>query len=240
MLDAEILDLYEENQTTITQSNTTAYLRSDWPNLSSAFSSMDLDDNSNKDDFLPNSNSSSDDTSLLPLGYIFSQSSLAQIQDYIAHVVILSWVDQPPSNLGHKIHGKLKADQWLILFTIFLSLIVRIANSWAGIKPTAPLLALDKKNSIKSSYISYILLIQLLHGLCTTFPQLSYDFILCDVTVWHLFCDVWHFPALLPCVVSPKEKEKEKKRNISNDLAILPSHDTTPLSRFLVQRIYSS
>jgi len=29
MLDAEILDLYEENQTTITQSNTTAYLRSD-------------------------------------------------------------------------------------------------------------------------------------------------------------------------------------------------------------------
>ena len=27
------------------------------------------------------------------------------------------------------------------------------------------------------------------------------------------------------CVVSPKEKEKEKKRNINNDLAILPSHD---------------
>jgi len=26
-----------------------------------------------------------------------------------------------------------------------------------------------------------------------------------------------------PCVVSPKEKEK--KRNINNDLAILPSHD---------------
>jgi len=26
-------------------------------------------------------------------------------------------------------------------------------------------------------------------------------------------------------VVSPREKEKEKKRNINNDLAILPSHD---------------
>jgi len=26
-------------------------------------------------------------------------------------------------------------------------------------------------------------------------------------------------------VVSPKEKEKEKKRNINNDLAVLPSHD---------------
>jgi len=40
--------------------------------------------------------------------------------------------------------------------------------------------------------------------------------------------------------VSPKEKEKEKKRNINNNLAILPSHDTTPLSRFFVPRIYSS
>jgi len=29
-------------------------------------------------------------------------------------------------------------------------------------------------------------------------------------------------------VVSPKEKKrKEKKRNINNDLAVLPSHDTT-------------
>jgi len=27
-------------------------------------------------------------------------------------------------------------------------------------------------------------------------------------------------------VVSPKEKDKEKKRNINNDLAILPSYDT--------------
>jgi len=91
MLNAEILDLYEENQTAITQSNITAHSGSDWPNLSSAFSSMDLDDDSNEDDFSPDSNSSSDsdDTSLLPLGCIFSQSSLAQIQDCIAHAVTL-------------------------------------------------------------------------------------------------------------------------------------------------------
>jgi len=30
------------------------------------------------------------------------------------------------------------------------------------------------------------------------------------------------------CVVSPKEKEK--KRNINNDLVVLPSHDTQPMS----------
>ena len=40
-----------------------------------------------------------------------------------------------------------------------------------------------------------------------------------------VICDIvmWYFPALLPCVVSPKEKEK--KRNINNNLAVLPSHD---------------
>jgi len=32
-------------------------------------------------------------------------------------------------------------------------------------------------------------------------------------------------------VVSPKEKEKEKKGNINNDLAILPSHDTMALAQ---------
>jgi len=50
--------------------------------------------------------------------------------------------------------------------------------------------------------------------------------------VTHLTCDcdivMWYFSTLLPCVVSPnkKRKEKERKRNINNDLAILPSHDT--------------
>jgi len=67
------------------------------------------------------------------------------------------------------------------------------------------------------SVISYILLIQLLHGLCTTLPCSS-----CDMTLWlwHLWCDTFlHFL----CVVSPREKKK--KRNINNNLAILPSRD---------------
>ena len=44
----------------------------------------------------------------------------------------------------------------------------------------------------------------------------------CDCDVWHLSCDTFHTPS---CIVSPKEKEN-KKRNINNDLAILPSHNT--------------
>ena len=50
----------------------------------------------------------------------------------------------------------------------------------------------------------------------------------CDMTLSHT----------LSCVVSPKEKEK--KRNINNDLAILPSHDTTPLLSFLIPRIFTT
>jgi len=60
---------------------------------------------------------------------------------------------------------------------------------------------------------------------------LSYDIMWYDivtschmtVTVWHLWHDT--FPHSLLCSKS-KIKEKEKKRNINNGLAILPSHDS--------------
>ena len=51
--------------------------------------------------------------------------------------------------------------------------------------------------------------------------------------IWHdtVIFVMWYISTLLSYVVSPNEKrkEKEKKRNINNDLAILPSHDTTPM-----------
>ena len=37
-----------------------------------------------------------------------------------------------------------------------------------------------------------------------------------------------------------KEKKRKRKRNINNDLAVLPSHDTTPLLSFLVPRNFST
>ena len=71
------------------------------------------------------------------------------------------------------------------------------------------------------------------------------DVITCDhpshqKKLW--YCDkvMWLFPALHLVIVSPiKEKEKEKKRNINNDLAVLPSHVTTSLLGFLVLRNFS-
>jgi len=66
------------------------------------------------------------------------------------------------------------------------------------------------------------------------------------VTLWHPnscdyelcnTCDVT-LSCTSPCVISPKEKEK--KRNIDNDLAILLSHNTIPLLSFLVLRIFTT
>jgi len=56
-----------------------------------------------------------------------------------------------------------------------LSSNIRIASSRARIKPTAPLLVFDKKNSIEFLLDFSILLIQLLYSLCTSFPHLSCD-----------------------------------------------------------------
>ena len=48
--------------------------------------------------------------------------------------------------------------------------------------------------------------------------------------LWHCDKVTWYFPMLHLVVVSPKKKKKkrkEKKRNINNNLAILPSHDSS-------------
>jgi len=62
-----------------------------------------------------------------------------------------------------------------------------------------------------------ILLIQLLHDLCTTFPHLSYD-LLCNITHDFLLCDCdlcdtcdMTLSCTPSCIVSPKEKKKQKK-----------------------------
>ncbi|KAJ7107472.1 hypothetical protein C8R44DRAFT_637606 [Mycena epipterygia] len=55
---------------------------------------------------------------------------MAFIHAGLADVVIPSWIDRPPVNLGEKAHGKLKADNWLVLFSVFFPLI--IPELWWG------------------------------------------------------------------------------------------------------------
>jgi hypothetical protein len=55
---------------------------------------------------------------------IFNTQEMALLHHGLSDVVIPSWIERPPTNLGDKTHGKLKAEMWLILFTVFLPLIM--------------------------------------------------------------------------------------------------------------------
>ncbi|PPR04345.1 hypothetical protein CVT24_013201, partial [Panaeolus cyanescens] len=55
---------------------------------------------------------------------MFTLVQLTTIRTCIANTVIPSWVERPPRNLGEASHGKLKADTWLSLFSVFLPLII--------------------------------------------------------------------------------------------------------------------
>jgi hypothetical protein len=55
---------------------------------------------------------------------IFDPAALSKIHACILNTIVPTWIARPPPNLGEKSHGKLKADQWLTLFTIFLPLIL--------------------------------------------------------------------------------------------------------------------
>jgi hypothetical protein len=84
------------------------------------------------EDFWPDSESDSDDENIdeniddekEKVKCIFDATTMSKIHACISNVVIPSWIARPPVNLGEKSHGKLKADNWLTLFTIFLPLVL--------------------------------------------------------------------------------------------------------------------
>ncbi|KAK6988495.1 hypothetical protein R3P38DRAFT_2364475, partial [Favolaschia claudopus] len=59
-----------------------------------------------------------------PAQMVFDTEAMAFIHAGLASVVIPAWIDRPPVTLGEKTHGKLKADNWLVLFTIFFPSII--------------------------------------------------------------------------------------------------------------------
>jgi len=113
---------------------------------------------------------------------------------------------------------------------------IRLANSKARIKPTAPLSVFDKENLIEFSldFLHYLYNYYIVCALSSHTYHVTNHVTLCDMTLWHpihvtVTCDTYNVTlSCTPfCIVSPEEKEKKKKRkvNINNDLAILPSHN---------------
>jgi len=79
-------------------------------------------------------------------------------------------------------------------------------------------------DSLYYLYNYYIVCILFSHTYHVTYYVISYnDFLF----VWLWLCDTYDIilSHTLSCVVSLGEKERKKKRNINNDLAILPSHN---------------
>lgn len=61
---------------------------------------------------------------------ILSKDILAEIHNDIKAIFVPSWIERPPPNFGCASHGKLKADAWRNLFTVYFTItLVRIWGS---------------------------------------------------------------------------------------------------------------
>jgi hypothetical protein len=138
MLDDELLDLHAESQAfediplhPKRARSMTASMHSD------SASEQDISEDANSDDDddvfqISKSDSESDDSHSdndsdkqeWRATCTFNAAELSQIHACLSNTVIPSWIERPPKNLGEKSHGKLKADQWLTLFSVFLPLVL--------------------------------------------------------------------------------------------------------------------
>ncbi|KAJ7092107.1 hypothetical protein C8R43DRAFT_908207 [Mycena crocata] len=60
----------------------------------------------------------------VPGMFNFTPVQLGSIRNCIKRISLPTWVARPPTNLGDATHGKLKAHEYLILFTVILPLII--------------------------------------------------------------------------------------------------------------------
>jgi hypothetical protein len=133
MINEEIQNLWEESQTHVDTPSHLRRLRSEASiHINPVSNDIEVDDNIDNDiDFQPDDESdeeSEDEFGDSDATCIFTADQLSKIHACLSDTVIPSWIDRPPTNLGAKSHGKLKADQWFTLFTIFLPLV--LAEIW--------------------------------------------------------------------------------------------------------------
>ena len=137
---SELAELEEEEQGFLaTESQRQSMFRS---------TNMDIDDdgNSSSDEFPPPSpqlffsdNEGSDTETIqdldytpedLPLLFKFSDAQIQEIRNAVQNITLPTWVARLPENLGEESHGKLKAQEYLTLFTVILPLI--LPELWHG------------------------------------------------------------------------------------------------------------
>jgi hypothetical protein len=91
---------------TVTQSHTNPYAYD--------FNYDDDDDGDDDDSYIP----------VDSLPFSFTETELQAIRDCIHDITLPTWIQRPPTNLGEPSHGKLKAREYLTLFTCIFPLII--------------------------------------------------------------------------------------------------------------------
>lgn len=77
-----------------------------------------------KEFFLPTDEAPPTDSA----GDVFTGSVLNSLRHDIQEVYLPSWLEKPPSNIGEAGHGKLKADHWRTLCTVYL--VITLGRLW--------------------------------------------------------------------------------------------------------------
>ncbi|KAI1788015.1 hypothetical protein LXA43DRAFT_895298 [Ganoderma leucocontextum] len=68
---------------------------------------------------------------------VFTREVRKQLRHDISNMVVPSWIEKPPHNFGSASHGKLKADQWRTVGTIFM--VVTLVRLWGHPTSSSPL-----------------------------------------------------------------------------------------------------
>lgn len=63
-----------------------------------------------------------------PMNEIFTNSELQELRKDIRNTLLPSWLEKPPSNIGDRAHGKLKADHWRTLCSV--SMVITLVRLW--------------------------------------------------------------------------------------------------------------
>ena len=162
LIDKELIELQQESQE---HDDTPSHLQRLHSINTQNLMAMDLndDDESNFHTSLGSDDGSQcSEVNALHSAYIFNASILAEIRNCIANVMIPSWVNRPPANLSDKSHGKLKADHWLILFTVIFSII--LPEIWSRTKSQHNLALLKNPHNVTTCthiVISYMTSLEL-------------------------------------------------------------------------------
>ncbi|KIK52568.1 hypothetical protein GYMLUDRAFT_251161 [Collybiopsis luxurians FD-317 M1] len=118
----------------------------------------------------------------------FSENELSYIHDCIHEVWLPTWVDRPPINLGMSKHGKLKANDYLVLFSVIFPLVMpklwwngnerecRLLESYVNLTAATNIICSFETSNFEAEqftqfYIAYRISIQQLFPECHDLPN---------------------------------------------------------------------